>query len=165
MVMVTSQSGKEVLDSLIGRCFFAYNWPFQQADSATFKAMVSGLRPGYRPPSGRTIGSTILQQVLNQEKAALRRDLSSRWVTLAVDAWSGPLPVLGLSLDGELVQVIETDGIAHTAEYMASEVKSSLLKLQVSYDCNVAGVVCDLWHGPSHVPMGSTSRIPTGQFS
>ena len=40
------------------------------------------------------------------------------------------------------MQVIETDGIAHTAEYMASEVKSSLLKLQVSYDCNVAGVVC-----------------------
>ena len=65
----TNSHQKEILDDQIARLFYACNLPFSLAENDVFKKTISILRPGYTPPTRKSIAgygsNIILKHTLN----------------------------------------------------------------------------------------------------
>ena len=98
-VQSMTPGGKCNVDRMVGRFFYAHAIPFIASGSAWFRMLMSQHIAGYCPPSPKVLGSSLLVQVYNEEMEILRGDYQNSYVTLSMDAWTGPHCVVGFSMD------------------------------------------------------------------
>jgi len=79
--VTTDQKVKKQLDEQVARFFYACNIPFAVAEQNEFKQLISQLRPGYKPPTRRASGTTLLDTVYESVTDATAKDLQNRDVT------------------------------------------------------------------------------------
>lgn len=77
----TSANIKDKLDEQIAKFFYACNIPFNVADNPVFKDTMNLLRPGYEPPSRKSIAGPLLDKVHNKLTDMLKSKLQGKDVT------------------------------------------------------------------------------------
>ena len=100
------------LHTMIAKFCFAANLPFCAVDSPYFRALMQVLRPGTKPITGRTLGTTFLNHEYEVQRAVLRQAVCGQPVVLQVDAWSSAknVPVVALSVGRHLASWHPTPG-------------------------------------------------------
>ncbi|KAI6651907.1 hypothetical protein LOD99_4786 [Oopsacas minuta] len=84
----TSSHQKETLDNQIARLFYACNLPFNLAENDVFKKTISMLRPGYTPPTRKSLAGGLLDKTFNEVTTMTASALEGKDVTLVQDGWS-----------------------------------------------------------------------------
>lgn len=87
--------------------------------------MCGVLRPGFKPPSAKQIGSSILDEVYSNIIEECKKKLKGEVLSMSLDGWSNihNEPIVCCSVVNEngesfLVKTIDTSGNAHTSEYL-----------------------------------------------
>ena len=80
---------------------YGCNLPFAIVEHQLFKDMVSALRPGYKPPTRKQLGSTLLDQVHNKHQSRMQNQLKDKIATMQHDGWSTQqnVPVVATSVE------------------------------------------------------------------
>jgi hypothetical protein len=105
--------------------------------------MVSALRPGYTPPTGKSLGTKQLDSVHNNLQSRMKYILKDKIATMQQDGWSTQQndPVIASSVvssgKGYFVDAKDTGTTHKTAENFNDMVKESKSKAEGSYECNV----------------------------
>jgi hypothetical protein len=144
-VITTSKESHNTLNTAVARFFFAANIPFQLVGEKPFRAMMAEVRPGYKPPCGRTLSTKLLSDVYATEMSKLSWELDCDHVTVSIDGWSSPQmeSILGVAVGNNLVYCEETGLEAHTGEFLAAFSDRVVDKIERDIGCFVAAVVTD----------------------
>ena len=84
-VITTPTVTKEKIDQCVAEFVFGCNLPFAVVEHPLFRAMVETLRPGYKPPSRKTLSSTLLDQVHNKLYSTMGGKLEGKTVIIQQD--------------------------------------------------------------------------------
>jgi len=68
---------------------FGCNIPFDVVEHPLFKAMVSALRPGYTPPTRKSLGTKQLDSVHNKLQSRMKSILKDKIITMPWPAQPG----------------------------------------------------------------------------
>ncbi|KAI6651282.1 hypothetical protein LOD99_5430 [Oopsacas minuta] len=152
----TSSHQKEILDNQIARLFYACNLPFNLAENDVFKKTISILRPGYTPPTRKSLAGGLLDKTFNEVTTMTASALEGKDVTLVQDGWSDIhnsqpflLNILAQHedvIDLSIANQINNVGLYRGAKNLYDQLKpiaTSLDKLQ-GEKSNVAGS-CEEW--------------------
>lgn len=148
-IVRTSEATKEELDEKVAEFVFGCNIPFGVVEHPLFKAMVSALRPGYTPPTRKSLGTKQLDSVHNKLQSRMKSMLKDKIVTMQQDGWSTQQndPVIASSVvssgKGYFVDAKDTGTTHKTAENLKDMVKESKSKAEGSYECKVRSFVTD----------------------
>ena len=149
MIVKTNKSEAHNIDKIIARYVISSNSPFNTVENAFFKEIFTHLRPGYKPPSERTVSGDLLDIIYAEEVVKASQEFEGFPATLAVDGWSNITndPVVGISItcNGKtaLVDTIDTTGKPHTADYMCEVTLEGINKAETTFKVNVQHVVTD----------------------
>lgn len=150
----TSVAYAQSIDEQVALYFYATNTPFRHATHLEFIKLCNMLRPGYTPPSEKRLAGTILDVVHKKAIEESKEILSGETVTMSLDGWSNvhnePLictSVIKMSGDGDgdsfLTSTIDTSEHSHTAEYLCSVAKQSIIDCQEKFNVKVRSFVTD----------------------
>ena len=78
MVVKTITSEAYEMDKQIARCILSTNTPFHFVEAKHFKRMCEMLRPGYKPPSERSISGELLEDIFKEEQEKSQSDLEGK---------------------------------------------------------------------------------------
>eukprot|EP00800_Vazella_pourtalesii_P018224 TRINITY_DN576_c0_g2_i2.p2 TRINITY_DN576_c0_g2~~TRINITY_DN576_c0_g2_i2.p2 ORF type:complete len:150 (+),score=11.19 TRINITY_DN576_c0_g2_i2:528-977(+) len=78
----TNSHQKEILDDQIPRLFYASNLPLSLAENDVFKKTISILRPGYTPPTRKSIAGGLLDKIYIEVTTMAASALEGKEVTL-----------------------------------------------------------------------------------
>ncbi|KAJ8914331.1 hypothetical protein NQ315_011319 [Exocentrus adspersus] len=87
-VIQTSANKKEEIDKQIAKAVFATNTSFRCLDNPHVKKAIEMLKSGYKPPSRKTISTTLLEQIYEEEKTKCFGNFSGQSVNMSIDGWS-----------------------------------------------------------------------------
>ena len=148
-VISTPSVTKEKIDHCVAEFVFGCNLPFSVVEHPLFRAMVETLRPGYKPPTRKTLSSTLLDQVHNKLHSTMRGKLEGKTVTMQQDGWSTLHndPVISTSVtcegSGYFIDAQYSGANAKTAEYCQEMLLKSKTFAEQTYGCKVRTVVTD----------------------
>ena len=102
--IVTSLTANWQHSLAMARFIFANNLSFGTVHDATFLTMVEKLRPGTKVPHRTTLGSTLLNQVYDEERQLMCKKTANEWLTMCIDGWTNNVGVscIGISLNDHL---------------------------------------------------------------
>lgn len=91
------------------------------------------------------MATDMLDEEYNRQRAAMRSRLSGSYLTLSVDAWTGPngAPVLGFCIGPHCLYAFETRGIPHTGD----QVKRWIQVCFLYFMCYLLSVSMTVWPG------------------
>jgi hypothetical protein len=107
------------------------------------------LRPGYIPPTRKSLAGPLLDSTKKQLEEEMRKRLLGKDCTLIEDGWSNihndPIAAICLHVDGEAFFLEATDTKANkkTAEYCKGLVQKAMKTASDKYGCRVRNVVTD----------------------
>ena len=148
-VSQTTAEKKAKLDTMVGEFFYANNIPFNVADSKFFKALVSELRPGYQPPSAKTVGGTILQEAAKNVDLKLKEELQNASITLVQDGWSNVKrdAIIGTSVhtgtSSFLLHADEAGPEKKTADFCAKKACDMIEHIKTTFEKEVFAICTD----------------------
>ena len=122
---------------------FGCNIPFDVVEHPLFKAMVSALRPGYTPPTRKSLGTKQLDSVHNKLQSRMKSILKDKIITMQQDGWSTKQnnPVIASSVVSSgkcyLVDAKDIRTTHKTAKNLKDMVKESKSKAEGSYEYKV----------------------------
>lgn len=87
-VMRTSTAEKHKIDKQIAKAIFATNSSFRCIENLEVKKAIQLLRPGYTPPSRKTVATSLLDEIYEEEKEKYFSSLSGQSVNMSIDGWS-----------------------------------------------------------------------------
>ncbi|XP_071050922.1 uncharacterized protein [Onthophagus taurus] len=119
-------------------------------DNQQVKKAIELLRPGYNPLSGKTISTTLLEQIYEEEKTKCRGSLTGCCVNISIDGWSNVRnePIVCASITTEtghsfLYETIDTSENPHTSDYLTEIACNIISSCKSKYNCNVTSFVTD----------------------
>lgn len=129
----------------IGRAVFALNLPLSSLDHPAWRQMLKALNPSLRPPTGKTIGNAVLDELFAKDRADWAVELKAEMVSLSCDGWTGPLgqPVIGICVADQLFHSEETRGEPHTGQFVADYIAKAIIDVKGELGCTIASVVTD----------------------
>lgn len=148
-VIKTSSCVQKTLDIEIAKLFYACNLPFSIADHPQFVKVVKTLRPGYTPPTRKTIGGSLLDTVTAELQIQMGAELQGKSATLVQDGWSNihNEPVIATCLQVEnksfLLDSYDCGSMAKTADNCKELCLKSMKMAQEKYGCTVRSIVTD----------------------
>lgn len=149
-VMRTSTAEKHKIDKQIAKAIFATNSSFRCIENLEVKKAIQLLRPGYTPPSRKTVATSLLDEIYEEEKEKYFSSLSGQSVNMSIDGWSNVHnePVICATItteDGQalLYETIDTSGNPHTSEYLTQIVCDLISSCELKYKCTVKSFVTD----------------------
>lgn len=148
--MRTSTAEKQKIDKQIAKAIFATNSSFRCIENPEVRKAIQLLRPGYTPPARKTISTTLLDEIYEEEKAKCFSSLSGQSVNMSIDGWSNVHnePVVCATITTEdghafLYETIDTTGNPHTSEYLTKIVCDLISSCFLKYNCTVTSFVTD----------------------
>ena len=87
-VVKTSPLSKEKIDSKIAEFIYACNLPFSMVEHPLFLNLIENLRPGYKPPTRQTIGSSLLDNTHKKLQDDMEGKPEGKQVTIQQDELS-----------------------------------------------------------------------------
>jgi len=148
-VYKTSTEAKNQLDMAISRFFYGCNIPFAVADHELFRKMIATLRPGYQPPTRKTLADKLLDNVSTELQTSMQKELEHKDVTLVEDGWSNvhndPVTATCVHVNGKSYFVKATDNgsAKKTAQYCKDQCEATMQEVQEKYSCTVRSIVID----------------------
>ncbi|XP_045105389.1 uncharacterized protein LOC123500868 [Portunus trituberculatus] len=150
----TTKEDKEKIDEKVASMVYATNSPFKIVEHASFRDMVNVMRPGYKLPSRREIGGSLLDEVYDKECEKSVVDLEGKTVCMSLDGWTNVSnePVICASVTVHtsentssvyLVDTIDTSGHPHTSDYLKGIATRSIETAEHKYKCKVGSFVTD----------------------
>ena len=98
------------------------------------------LRPGYKVPSRKSIGSALLDEIHGECELKMRSELKNKTVSMAIDGWSNvhnePIVCASITnLGGKTIisETIETTGNRRDAEYLEIISNDAIISAQNKY--------------------------------
>jgi hypothetical protein len=146
-VVTTSTSQKTDFDRLVAEFVFSVNLPFQAVDHPSFHALVSALRPGYKPPTSKSIGSNHLDAVYEKLQTRMRKALEGKDVTLQQDGCTNikddPIIATCISANGKafFLDAKEPGAEKKTTDYIKALIVDSKETAEQKYGCKVRNIV------------------------
>ena len=148
---VTSTPGvtKEKIDLTVAEFVYGCNLPFSVVEHPLFKAMVESLHPGYKPPTRKTLGSTLLDRTHTKLQSSMKAKLEGKIVTMQQDGWSTLHndPVIATSVtcedNGYFIDAQYTGDNHKNADYCKELLVKSKAHAEETYGCHVRTVVTD----------------------
>ena len=148
-IMNTSNASKEKLDLIIAELFFGCNLPFTLVEHPLFIVLVESLRPGYKPPTRKTLSGPLLDRVHSKLQTSMKAKLEGKTVTMQQDGWSTLQndPVIATSVtcgdNGYFIDAQCTADNHKSAEYCKELLVKSKAYAEETYGCHVRTVVTD----------------------
>lgn len=149
-IIKTSEKEKHMLDKQLGRYLYATNSSFRSVENPQFQKFVEMLRPGYKLPTRKQIGESILSEVYDEEIAEGKLLVKDQIVSMDLDGWSNVHnePVVCVSIVNEssesfLVKTEDTSGHSHDAAYLASLATKVIKEVSREFDVKVRSFVTD----------------------
>lgn len=148
-VLFTTDSTKSSLDEKVAEMVYGCNLPFAIVEHPLFKDLVSALRPGYKPPTRKQLGSTLLDQVHNKHQSRMQNQLKDKIVTMQQDGWSTQQndPVVATSVSSEtksfFIDAKDTGSNHKTGTHLKEMFLDSKTKAEQTYGCKVKSFVTD----------------------
>lgn len=146
----TSSADKQNIDKQIAKAIFATNSSFRCVENVQVKKAIQLLRPGYTPPSRKTIATTLLDEIYAEEKDKCCSLLRGHSVNMSIDGWSNVHnePVVCATITTEegqafLYETIDTSGQPHTSEYLTKICCDLISSCESQYGCIVRSFVTD----------------------
>jgi len=149
-VCKTTSQDKLALDVQVSKFVFATNSPFRLIEHSEFQKFVNMLRPGYKLPDRKAIGSTLLDSVYNSVVSNQYQILKNKTVCMALDGWSNvhnePIVCITVTIVEDksvhIVHTISTEDNSHGSEYMMSLAIEGIKKC-AEIGCKVKSFVTD----------------------
>ncbi len=145
-----SADKKQEIDKQIAKAVFATNTSFKCLDNPNVIKAIDMLRPGYKPPSGKTISTTLLEQIYKEEKSKCFGSLSGQSVNMSIDGWSNVHnePVVCATITTEngqyfIFETIDTSGNPHRGDYLTEIACDLIISCKSKYNCHVKSFVTD----------------------
>lgn len=149
-VMRTSIAERHKIDKQIAKAIFATNSSFRCIENSEVKKAIQLLRPGYTPPSRKTVATSLLDEIYEEEKDKCFSSLSGQCVNMSIDGWSNVHnePVICATITTEdgralLYESIDTSGKPHTSQYLTEIVCDLISSCESKYQCTVKSFVTD----------------------
>ena len=145
----TNSHQKEILDDQIARLFYACNLPFSLAENDVFKKTISILRPGYTPPTRKSIAGGLLDKIYIEVTTMAASALEGKEVTLLQDGWSdihNSLVIAHCVHTEErsyFLNSVDTGSNKKTATYCTSLAIEASKEATAKFGCKVVAVVTD----------------------
>ena len=102
-VIKTSEKEKHNIDKQLRRYLYATNNSFRTVKNPQSLKFVEMMRPGYKVPTRKQVGESILNEVYDEEIAESRLLLKGQIVSMDLDGWSNVHnePVVCVSVTNE----------------------------------------------------------------
>ncbi|CAL8132270.1 unnamed protein product [Orchesella dallaii] len=148
-VDVITRDQKRTMDYEVGRYIYSTNLPFSHVEHPRFQAFLSKLRPGYKPPTRQTIGSTILDDIYQDVVTKTQESLLRKQVTLMQDGWKARTQDAVIShclTTGEkayFLNAVSAGENEKTAEYCVKLLQDAIQLAEDRYNVEVIAVVTD----------------------
>jgi len=137
------------IDQTIGEFVFGCNLPFSVVEHPLFKAMIESLRPGYKPPSRKTLSGTLLDQTHSKLQSTMKTKLQGKTITMQQDGWStlqnDPVIATLVTCEGcdYFIDAQSTGSTPKTADNCKQMLIESKAYTEQTYGCHVRTVVTD----------------------
>jgi len=146
----TTSQDKLALDVQVSKFVFATNSPFRLIEHSEFQKFVNMLRPGYKLPDRKAIGSTLLDSVYNSVVSNQYQILKNKTLCMALDGWSNvhnePIVCITVTIledkSVHIVHTISSEDNSHGSEYMMSLTIEGIKKC-AEIGCKVKSFVTD----------------------
>lgn len=148
-VIKTTATEKGDIDQLIADFIFATNLPFQIVEHPYFHRVCSALRPGYKPPTAKQVGSQLLDYTHARLQSTMKSNLDGKVVTLQQDGWTNikddPIIATTINSDGQsfFLDAVEPGCKKKTSDLCKDMLLASIKDAEDLYGCKVANVVTD----------------------
>ena len=145
----TSPAEKAKLDQCVAEFIIAANLPFSVVEHPKFIAMVEEMHPGYKPPTRKAVGGTLLDKIHTDLQSNMKSKLQNKVVTMQQDGWSTPAnePVILTSVTcegvGYFIDAQLTGSKSKTAEACQEMLTESKAFAEETFGCHVRSVVTD----------------------
>lgn len=140
---------KEKIDQSVADFVYGCNLPFSVVEHPQFKAMVQSLRPGYKPPSRKSLSHAWLDKTHTRLQSTMKEKLNGKTVTMQQDGWStiqnDPVIATSVTCDGNgfFIDATSTGSTSKTAENCKEMLVKSKEFAEATYGCRVRSVVTD----------------------
>lgn len=84
----TTENEKMKIDVAIAKFFYGCNIAFSVAENELFKSMIKMLRPGYKPPTRKSLANDLLTKVHDKMEEEMKKTIATKNATLVIDSWS-----------------------------------------------------------------------------
>ena len=86
-----------------------------------------------------------ITKLYNEDMARFAASKSGSMCTMGVDGWSSEdiILVVGISLDNQLVDLVDTQTDRHTADNLATVVETVVPRVEQEFSCTVVAIVTD----------------------
>ena len=114
-----------------------------------FIAMVEEMHPGYKPPTKKAVGGTLLDKIHTDLQLNMKSKLQNKVVTMQQDGWSIPAnePVISTSVTcegvGYFIDAQLTGSKSKTAEACQEMLTESKAFAEETFGCHVRSVTLD----------------------
>lgn len=149
-VTKTTSTEKNRLDELCAKFIYSTNSAFQLVENRYFVEFCAAMRPGYSPPTRKSIGEPLLNNMYETLSASCRDELDGQVVNLSIDGWSNirnePIVCATITKDSGkvyLVNTLNTAGSSHTSEYLLKIVQETIKQTTEKFSCTVGSFVTD----------------------
>ena len=118
--------------------------------------MIRILKPRQRIPDRKKLAGPVLDELYEQEKEKVKKNLGNCKATLALEGWSTFTndPVIGISITREagvfLTNIIDTIGESHTSEYLINVLKTEANKCEEEWGVRLTSIVRQCQQHESH---------------
>ena len=145
----TSKNKQYIFNFQITRFIVDSNTAFLQVESKQFEKLITTLRPGTRVQSRKQVSDTFLDEVYDEEKVNVVKNIEGSNATLGPDYWSTKTndPVIGVTLSTANqvlhANTIDTTGNPHTSDYLAQLFKEEVERRGKEWKVNITALVTD----------------------
>lgn len=145
----TDTSTKHHLDQAVAKFMYGCNIPFSAVEHPLFINMIQALRPGYTPPSRKSISTNHLDTTTDELKNDMKQQLKDKTVTLVEYGWSNmqnePLITTCLQTADKsfFLDAKDTGAMSNTAANCKTICQENIMKAKANYGCVVRNVVTD----------------------
>lgn len=143
--MLVRPSRDEAAREQLCRMIYSCNLPFVAVENHELQQMLYLLAPEIQWPCRKAVAERYLNAEFQRQREKMKTALTDQWMTLSMDAWSTPsnLAIIGFALGDNLLDLKDSIGESHTAEYLRRCAEAALACAKEEFGVKVAGLVTD----------------------
>ena len=129
----------------VAKTIVALNIPLVAVDHPVWRQMLQTFRAGSSLGCGRTLGTTVLDDLFQEDRDQWAQELQGQLVAMSCDGWTSPTgkPVFGICLQDQLYAAHETVGDPHTSDYLAAILWKTITEVESVMQAKVVSLVTD----------------------
>ena len=145
----TTKEQMQKFDDMVGEFFFANNIPFSAVESKQFVRLCENLRPGYKPPTRRGIGSEVLDRCHSRIVSDCSSVLHGKEVPMCLDGWTNAShdSIIASSIQNAgnvyIVETTDASGYSHTTENLTQLAEKHIEKAESVFGVKVSAIITD----------------------